>query len=364
MMQSFQPLSIEDKILWLRLILSKGIGPVRFWKLFQEREGDLPSILRHLPDPCDEATAEQELLLHEQKGIQLIAACEPNFPSNLRQLRDCPPLLSVCGNVDLLQQTSIAIVGARNASVVGKIFSTKMAERLSACGIVTVSGMARGIDSAVHLGSLNGGTIAVLAGGLDVIYPAENVSLYKNIMDTGVLISEMPLGTQIDVSLFPRRNRLISGLANWVVLVEAAAQSGSLITAKYAIDQGKEVFAVPGFPTDPRSSGCNQLIKQGATLVESAEDILALIAESPFKGVSQTVEVQVGFEEETNNSGSASLKSDILNALNAMPTSIEMLFQSQNCSLPHLLSALSELETEGKIIRHPNSDVSLHLVAS
>lgn len=353
-------MSQEEKILWLRVSLSKGIGPVTFWNLLKSANGSIEAVFDHIKDPYPENLAEKELIEHEKQGFQLIAACEEAFPQSFRLMRDCPPLISAAGNIELLNQTAIAMVGARNASTLGKIFAHKMAHCFSENHLITVSGMARGIDASVHEGSIEHGTIAVLAGGLDVIYPSENAALYKAIMERGVLISEMPLHTPIDASLFPKRNRLIAGITNWVVLIEAAIQSGSLITAKYALDQGKEVFSVPGFPSDPRSRGCNLLIKQGATLVESAEDVLLAIRsdlsiiKSKFDDHNPAYSVQNSCEDEEED-----LKQVILSSLGTLPISIEALFQMQNCSLPHLLSILSDLETEGKIQRHPNSDVSL-----
>lgn len=361
--------------MWLRILFSKGIGPVTFWNLFRASHGSLQAAMARVPDLCGAERAEKEIFLHEKNGFQLIAACEPDFPIGLRCLRDCPPVISVLGNTALLRREAVAIVGARNASVVGRVFAHKMASNLADAGWLTVSGMARGIDAAVHEGSVESGTIAVLAGGLDVIYPPENVSLYKSISQTGVLISEQPLGTAIDPSLFPRRNRLIAGLAKAVIVIEAAAQSGSLITAHYALEQGKEVFAVPGFPSDPRSAGCNALLKEGAALVESAADVLASIG-SMGTSINHEAELRSieddraepsddGAEEAqkeasyTNEEDGEALKCMLLGELTTVPISVELLFQTHNCSLPHLLSTLSELETDGKILRHPNSDVSL-----
>ncbi|MDR1907746.1 MAG: DNA-processing protein DprA, partial [Holosporales bacterium] len=271
-------LTLDDKILWIRLALSKGIGPITFWRLLQKNNGNIRQACKHVNNLASEVLAEKELLAHEKPNHHLLIAKDDAFPKSLLELKDCPPFLSVLGDVTLLSEPSIAVVGARNASLSGKIFAAKLVKELGNSGLVIVSGMARGIDGAVHEASLDTGSVAVLAGGVDVVYPSENAHIYKSLGEHGVIVSEMPIGTAIDATLFPRRNRIIAGLALGVVLIEAAEQSGSLITAKFALENGKDIFAVPGFPADPRSRGCNKLIKQGATLVEGAEDVLAAIA--------------------------------------------------------------------------------------
>ncbi|GHS94105.1 DNA processing protein DprA [Alphaproteobacteria bacterium] len=313
--------------------------------------------------------AEEEFLEHEKRGFTLLAAYEAAFPEMLRDLRDCPMLLSAAGDISLLNKPSLAFVGARNASLLGKMFTTKMAQSLGQKGWVIISGLARGIDTAAHIGSLETGSLAVLACGLDVIYPPENAALYKNIIANGLVLSEMPLGTSVEPSLFPRRNRIIAGLARGVVLVEAAQQSGSLITAHYAVQEGKDVFAVPGFPSDPRSQGCNALIKQGAVLVESADDVLAFLSplestsEIPKgdpKGMGGAADKANALREEIlETERKDSLKDSLLRELSLTPVSVETLFQTQNCSLPHLLQLICELEMSGVISRFPNGDIAL-----
>lgn len=353
-------LTIEEKILWLRVIYSKGVGPLTFWKLMNKYDNSIENVFKSLKEKCPGNTAENELLEHEKKNFKMIFACEDSFPQELLNLKDCPPVISVAGNISLLNRASLAIVGARNASILGQMLAKKMAKTFSENSFVTVSGMARGIDSAAHEGSIQNGTIAVLAGGADIIYPPENTSLYKSIIEHGAIISEMPLGTPIEASLFPRRNRIIAGLSKGTVIIEAALQSGSLITANYALEQGKDVFAVPSFPTDPRSRGCNLLIKQGAVLVESAEDVLEEIYIDNV--IRENIENELSLNEnsfEVEFCEEDNLKKEILSSLSPFPTSIEILFQNQNCSLPSLLSILNDLELEGKILRHPNSDISL-----
>lgn len=345
---------LNERIQWLQLALTRGIGPITFWKYLRQAQGMIEAACSFADELAAPSIAERELLEHERQGFQVVLGKDSIYPRSLRQLRDAPPFLSVAGDLTLLQRHCIAIVGARNASLQGKAFAAKLAHDLGRHGIVIVSGMARGIDAAAHEGSLETGSVAVLAGGLDVIYPPENQGIYKTLQEKGLLLTEMRLGTTIEPALFPRRNRLIAGLVEGVILVEAAVQSGSLITAQYALDLGREIFAVPGFPADPRSTGCNSFLKQGAVLVESAEDVLrTLQMEKPRTAREPNTPV------EFTNEGPLSKKDELLQALSNLPISIEILFQSQSCSLPHLLNMLTELELEGKVQRYPNGDVAL-----
>ena len=225
--------------------------------------------------PEDDAARE----IHDlaRLGRHLIASCEPEFPPGLAALDPPPPMIAVLGDVPLLRREMVAIVGARNASALGRKFAFTLAQELAEAGLAVASGLARGIDTAAHEGALNGGTVAVLAGGVDIVYPPENQKLYDSIRAQGAIISEMRLGEAPQARHFPRRNRLISGLSRGLVVVEAAERSGSLITANYALEQGREIFAVPGSPLDPRARGANRLIREGATLTESAEDVLTVL---------------------------------------------------------------------------------------
>lgn len=374
---SYTPASFKDdehKILWLQLALSKGLGPITFWKLLKKARGDLAYACSLVKNLAPRHRAEEELTRHQEQGFQILLADDPLFPQKLLQLPDCPPFLSFVGIPELLNLPSISIVGARNASLHGKLFAARIAHNLGQNGLIIVSGMARGIDSAAHEGSLMTGSLAVLAGGLDIIYPPENKELYSHLKKQGGILTEMPLGTAIEPSLFPRRNRLIAGLSEGCVLIEAAAHSGTLITAQYALKEGKRVFAVPGFPSDPRSCGCNQLLRQGATLTESAEDVIERLRTSTRETlaslqVAQEVLTQDAEELEKHNlvdeiskgclECDNALKEAILHELGQLPISVEALFQVLSCSLPHLLTLLTELESEGKILRHPNNSVSL-----
>src|SRR5579862_2814634 len=280
-------LDAAERRAWLTLARTEQVGPVTFAGLIarfgtaRAALAEVPRLARRggrdnfkLPSADD---IDRELDGLAKLGAHLIAACEPDFPPGLAALEPPPPLIAVLGHRSLLAKNMIALVGARNASALGRKFAFTLARDLGEAGLVVASGLARGIDSAAHEAALDSGTVAVVAGGLDIIYPPENEALYRAIAERGAIISEMRLGEAPQARHFPRRNRLISGLARGVVVVEAAERSGSLITANYALEQGREVFAVPGSPLDPRAKGANRLIRDGATLIESAEDVLAVL---------------------------------------------------------------------------------------
>jgi len=263
-----------ERAAWLRLIRIENVGPVTFRHLLR-RYGTAAKALGALPDlarrggrrrpvvipPAAEIAAELDAI--DSLGARAIALCEPEYPPSLRAIEDAPPLLLCLGHVHLLRKPAVAIVGARNASANGRRLAERIASDLATQGLVVVSGLARGIDAAAHGGALEGGTIAVMAGGPDVFYPEENVGLYREIDERGAIVGEMPPGTVPQARHFPRRNRLVSGLALGTLVVEAAPRSGSLITARLALEQGREVMAVPGSPLDPRARGCNDLLRQG-----------------------------------------------------------------------------------------------------
>jgi len=262
-----------DLKLWLSVIRSRGVGAKTFWQLYAK-----DPLFAHVST----VDVDAEIKQHAEGGFSLCAGFQECYPEKLRSLIDAPPLFSYTGDVSLLQRPCIGIVGARNASPGGRRLAFEIAHALGNSGFVIVSGMARGIDGAAHQGSLETGTIAVLAGGVDVIYPPEHTKLYNEMRGAGddartkgCIISEMPFGMAPAAPLFPRRNRIIAALGDGLVVIEAAAKSGTLITAMQALELGRDVFVVPGSPLDPRSRGGNSLIKQGAILVESAEDILA-----------------------------------------------------------------------------------------
>src|SRR6476661_8454583 len=284
-------LTDDQRVDWLRLIRSDNVGP-RTFRALVNHYGGAHRALAALPDlarrggasgparVCSRQEAERELAAARSLGVALVALGEPDYPRRLMMIDDAPPLLAVRGNPAVFGLPVVAIVGARNASAAGIRFAERLARDLGAAGFAVASGLARGVDAAAHRGSLASGTIAVLAGGQDHIYPREHADLADAVAADGALISEMPLGWEPRARDFPRRNRLISGLAVGIVVVEAARRSGSLITARFALEQGREVFAVPGSPLDPRSRGCNDLLLNGATLTETAADILAQLG--PF----------------------------------------------------------------------------------
>jgi DNA processing protein len=279
-----ETLTEADRFDHLRLIRSRRVGAVTFHRLMVDH-GSAGAALAALPgiaqaagveryEICPEGVIHAELVQARKAGARLVCHGEAEYPRALRDLGDAPPVLWVRGNVGLLARPMVAIVGARNASSLGLRMARRLAEQLAEAGYVVVSGLARGIDTAAHEASLEFGTVAVMAGGVDVTYPGENAGLAAEIEAKGCLVSEQPMGTEPQARHFPLRNRIVSGLSRAVIVVEAAARSGSLITAKTALDQGREVLAVPGHPFDARAAGCNMLIRDGAVLVRSGADII------------------------------------------------------------------------------------------
>ncbi len=277
-----------ERLDWLRLIRSENVGPRTFAKLLDRYES-AGAALKALPalaskatsrsiSICSVADAEAEWNRARKLNIRFVASCEAAYPQALRAIDAPPPLIAVAGQVEVLSRPIVGIVGSRNASATGLVFTERLARGLAEAGYVIASGLARGIDVKAHMASLDTGTVAVLAGGHDHIYPSEHEGLARRICGQGALISEMPLGWEPRAREFPRRNRIVSGLSLGVVVVEASRRSGSLITARFANEQGRDVFAVPGSPLDARAEGTNDLIRQGATLCTSAEDVIAALA--------------------------------------------------------------------------------------
>jgi DNA processing protein len=288
-------LSDAGRLDWLRLARTESVGPVLFARLIA-RYGSAGKALEALPGlaarggradalsmpPVNAVRAELEA--GEALGARLLAACEDDFPPLLAALDPAPPVIWALGRVELLGRPAVAVVGARNASAAGQRFARQIAADLGRAGQVVVSGLARGVDGAAHEGALKTGTIAVLAGGVDDVYPPEHAGLHERIAREGCIVSERRVGHRAKAQDFPRRNRLISGLAQAVVVVEAELRSGSLITARLAAEQGREVLAVPGSPLEPRARGTNDLIRQGAALCEGAEDVLRVLERPPLVG--------------------------------------------------------------------------------
>ena len=363
-------LSPAERITWLRLARTESIGPATFAAL-RTRFSDIheacdaaPRLARRggareLQIP-DEASAKAEMDRLDRLHGRIIASIEPEFPPGLAALDPPPPVISVLGNVALLQREMIALVGARNASGLGIKLAGMIAADLGRAGLVVVSGMARGIDHAAHRAALETGTIAVLAGGIDVVYPPEHQELYGEISRRGAILSEMPIGMAPLPRHFPRRNRLISGLARGVVVIEAAERSGSLITAHYAVEQGREVFAVPGSPLDPRARGANRLIRDGAVLTESADDVLSSISPMLKQGFREPVERELpvaplGHEVEAE---ADRVRSAVQEKLGAAPLEVDELIRQIGAPPAAVTMVLLELELAGMVQRHPGNRVS------
>ncbi len=356
------PTTEEDLFNRLRLLRSRRVGVATYHRLLAEH-GSAADALRALPDVakaagvsgyeiCPEGVVTAELKAGKAAGAQLVMHGSPAYPSSLYDIADAPPLMWVLGHTALLQRPMIALVGARNASSLGTRMAKRLAEDLTKAGFAVVSGLARGIDAAAHHGALAGGTIAVMAGGVDTIYPAENTQLAQDIAKRGVRLSEIPMGLQPQARHFPMRNRIISGLARAVVVVEAAGKSGSLITARNALDQGRDVLAVPGHPLDARAWGCNLLIRDGATLVRSAEDVidaLTPVVEAPKAPAPDLPEVA---PQERTLRDIAALHSEILSRLSAAPIAEDQLMRDIKVTATDVAPVLIDLELDGKITRH------------
>jgi DNA processing protein len=316
------------------------------------------------------AEAETELAALHRVGARLVCWGEPAYPSALAAIEDAPPILTVLGDAELARRPMIAVVGARNASANGRRVARELATALGRAGLVVISGLARGIDAAAHLGGLETGSVAVVAGGVDVVYPEENRGLYDALARRGAIVAELPFGTEPQARHFPRRNRIISGMALGVVVVEAAARSGSLITARFALEQGREVFAVPGSPLDPRARGCNELLRSGATLTESAADVLSQLG-TQLRGIEATPpsvpfpasEERAGWGQPPQQAGE--LVPDeagvdlILERLGPTPVPVDELVRQCQMSAAAVASLLLELELAGRVERHPGNAVSL-----
>ena len=357
----------SERRAWLRLARTENVGPVTFRNLIA-RFGSATAALEELPRLAargggknfvlsDASEAAREVDALAKMGGRIIASCEADYPHGLAALEAPPPVITVLGHPHLLQKEMIAIVGARNASALARKFADTLSRDLGFAGLVVVSGMARGIDASAHEVALAVGTVAVVAGGVDVIYPPENEKLYGAIKNQGVILSEMRLGEAPQARHFPRRNRIISGLARAVVVVEAAEKSGSLITAQYALDQGREVFAVPGSPLDPRAKGANRLIREGATLTESAEDILAVL--SPMLGGGfREPEGPVPVSIDAMEAEADRIRAVVEQALGPAPVEIDELIRQLGLPASAVLTVILELELAGRCARHPGNKVS------
>jgi DNA processing protein len=365
-------LNRSERLDWLRLIRSENVGPITFRQLLA-RFGSVGAALDALPELarrggrrrpiaiCSRAVAETEVARLEAAAGYLIALCEPDYPPTLAALEDAPPVLGCLGHAHLLRRPAVAIVGARNASANGRRLARQLAAELGEGGLLVASGLARGIDAAAHEGALETGTAAVVAGGVDVIYPAENTDLYEEIRARGVLVSEIAVGTVPQARHFPRRNRLISGITRGTLVIEAAFRSGSLITARFAADQGREVFAVPGSPLDPRARGCNNLIRQGAVLVESAADVLDVLKDALIPPVEEPKSADfLGLAPAPPDTAEiAEARGRIEESLGPTPVAVDEVIRECHVSPAIVHMALLELELAGRLERHPGNRVAL-----
>ncbi|MEH6753511.1 MAG: DNA-processing protein DprA [Alphaproteobacteria bacterium] len=367
-----EPISQTERRDRLRLIRTEHIGPIT-WRELMAHFGSASDAIEGLPDLTgqggkrnfiipDASHAESELEEIVRLDAQLITLGEADYPLSLSQIDDAPPVLSVRGDITILSQAGVGMVGARNASANGQRLAETIARDLAESDIVIVSGLARGIDTAAHNGALaaNGKTIAVMAGGVDVVYPPENEALLHRIAQTGAVVSEMPPRLKPLARHFPRRNRIVSGLSLGVVVVEAAQRSGSLITARMAGEQGRDVLAVPGSPLDPRAYGANRLIREGATLVRDAKDVLEVIRpmlrvpaappEPPFPGSAQP---RLALEIDGPKSQQA-----VMECLSPEPVAVDEIVRRCQLTAPVVRTILLELELAGRLERHPGNRVA------
>lgn len=366
-----------DRVDRLQLIRSANIGPVSYVRLLK-RFGSASRALAALPDLAssggarapritDRQTVIREMELVEQLGAQYLFRNDPGYPDLLSELGDAPPVLICRGDLSLLDRPMVAIVGARNASAAACRFARNLANELGQEGVAVVSGLARGIDTAAHDGSIGQGTIGVIAGGTDVYFPPENEQLQEKIARQGLLLSEQPPGTEPRARHFPYRNRIIAGLARGTVVVEAAPKSGSLITARLAGEAGRQVMAIPGSPIDPRSRGCNGLIRDGATLIQSAEDVMELIR--PFDERIEQARHSLSATPQSNSDSKAepvrvpaAAKGDrqtIEALLSSTPVAIDELVRQTQMPHSDLQLVLLELELSGRLTRSTGARVSL-----
>lgn len=398
-------LTEAQRLDWLRLTRAEGVGPLTF-KALINRFGSAAAALEGLPELArrkgrgdirvpSRSEAERELTIAAGLGARFIGLGEPDYPALLRASDGAPPLLAVIGDAAVLARPAVAVVGSRNASGAGRTFTGRLAKALTQQGLVVVSGLARGIDTQAHEAALDFATVAVMAGGLDRPYPPENLDLYRRIGERGAAVSEMPFGWVPRGRDFPRRNRIISGLAYGVVVIEAARKSGSLITARFAAEQGREVFAVPGSPLDPRAEGANDLIRNGATLCTGVEDVVRVLGpmiEAPDLFAERVAGEEPGrptyrneplwdelidddgaapqaelfgeaFEdsapEATFLAGSDDAAGRVVAALGPAPLDIDDVARVAGVSARDLHRVLLDLELAGRIERHGGGRVSL-----
>ncbi len=355
---------------WLRLARSERVGPVTFAELLR-RYPDARAALAALPELAargggknrlrlaDEGMVAQEYDAAQRAGARMLALGSADYPHNLALVEAAPPLLWCLGDPAIARAETVAIVGARNASALSLKFTETLARDLGAKGYTVASGLARGIDAAAHRGALQTGTVAVLAGGVDSLWPPQNAELYDDIRAKGAILSERPMGYQGRAQDFPRRNRLVSGLAQGIVVAEGAERSGSLITARYAGEQGRDVMAVPGSPLDPRAGGCNLLIREGATLVRHAADVLEALSRLP--DAPHFLESDKGPWDAPMTREDAALRDTVLGLLGPHPVDIDELIRRSGASSGFVSLVLLELDLAGRLHREPGGAVALSI---
>lgn len=375
-MKLLDSVSPDEKTAWLRLFMTENVGPATFFQLIG-RHGTAEKALLALPDYAKRGGRKKPLLipavgdvtkqmdLCHATGAQVILYNEHAFPAALRDIADCPPLLFLRGQASLFNKTAIAIVGTRRASLNNMNYTRLLAQNLGKAGYPIISGLALGIDGAAHEGALDTGTLAVLPGGLDYIYPPKHTPLFQQIGERGLLVSERPFGSPVYAHDFPRRNRIVAGLSSAVIVVEATEGSGSLITARMAKAQDRLVFAVPGSPSDPRAAGTNSLIKQGAHLVTGPEDVIALL---------ESQSIQTPLLQDQNNDDPWNIwqtmkhvrtedmdaaRDDVLAMLDTTPIGVDQLIRALGLPSPLVHCLLLELQLAGRLQRYPGNKVCL-----
>ena len=363
-------LTTAEKLARLRLIRTETVGPVAFRALIA-RYGSATAALEAIPQLArrggrtaplripSKAAAERELAAIARFGALALFWGDRGYPRLLAATEDAPPVLFAKGALHLLERPTLAIVGARNASSIGRQLAERLAREIADRGVVIVSGLARGIDAAAHRGALDAGTAAVVAGGLDIHYPRENAALQDAIATQGLLLGEEPLGVQPQARHFPKRNRIISGLSLGVLVIEAAERSGSLITARLAGAQGREVMAVPGSPLDPRSRGANALIKAGAALIENAGDVLDILAQLSLPLEEPELPDYAAAATPPAREVAETVRARIRTLLSPTPTLIDDIVRDSDAATGDVLTVLLELELAGLIERHPGGRVAL-----
>lgn len=361
----------------LRLIRTYGVGPLTYHRLLAHAGGDPVQALKLAPELASkcgkpltlapQSVAEKEIEIAHKNGCFLLSIHDPDYPDALQQIEDAPPILHCMGQKGVLKRNRpLAVVGARNASAHARQWTKRACREVSAKGVTVISGFAAGIDRAAHEGSMETGTIAVLGGGLGKPYPKDNIPLMEPVAETGILLSECPWDEAPTAQHFPRRNRIVSGLSKAVLVVEAASRSGSLITARLAAEQGRDVLAVPGFPDDPRATGPNRLIRDGAILITEVQDILDALEEPTlprqpalFEGPQAPLEVDT-YEESANENGAVPL----MDFLSSTPIAVDDLAAQCHISVQQVQRALLEMELAGRITRYPGNRVARGASAS